>query len=343
MRPALGVTRMRRLCGPQPQRVAWKRPSGEAPNSHIPRTAPLVQHAVRRDDMEMYCAMKVGPRDETKSRELRRNVYKVPGYRTMAKQIGCATRTAFNRRRRIVEARLCTFIERTDETGRILGSWLIDNDWKDITEDWRRDPQIAKTPTEGYPIVRNFRFVSPAHAMECSIEHVSVVVRTQLSNTLPQGHIAAGRPDVSEISTVLTKFAVPDQDAKGALALLEEARAQFADISPAELAEALDAELQKRAGWKAKVGQKLEINVPYIKTFIRSVAGLWAAGREERRRESATSRRGRSAGRPGGRDSIRSTNSSRKRRWRGFSNQCLPVSTRHVSPTVTLSRSATTR
>ena len=139
---------MRLQRGPKPQRVPWKRPACEAPNSRVPWTAPLVQHAVRREVLETLQFMKDGTRDEAKSRELGRNVYKIPGYRTVAKELGCASRTAFNRRERMVEARLCTLVARTDPLGRTVGLWLIDNDWKDVTEDWRRDPQIAKTPRE---------------------------------------------------------------------------------------------------------------------------------------------------------------------------------------------------
>jgi hypothetical protein len=76
-----------------------------------------------------------------------------------------------------------SLLERIDRSGRNIGFWLIDNEWSDITEDWRLDPQIAKTPGSGpgtgYPIVRNYRFVTPGHVVECEISHVGVVVRSR--------------------------------------------------------------------------------------------------------------------------------------------------------------------
>jgi hypothetical protein len=35
MRPASGVNRIRPQCGPRPQRIPWRRPLGEAPNSRV--------------------------------------------------------------------------------------------------------------------------------------------------------------------------------------------------------------------------------------------------------------------------------------------------------------------
>jgi hypothetical protein len=283
---------MKRHCGPQPQRVPWKRPPGEAPNSRVPWTAPLVQHAVRREVLETLQWMKDGTRDDAKSRELGRNVYKIAGYRTVAKEMGCAPRTAFNRRERMVEARLCTLWARTDSSGRNVGLWLIDNDWHDVTEDWRLDPQIAKTPGigpgTGYPIVRNYRFLTPAHAAECSIAHVDVVARSRRPKVMPPpASVTTKLPDVSEISAVLSRFNVArDPDPAGGIELLTEAREQCADLSPSELAQALDAELQKRAKWKAKARQRLEINTKYIKTFVRGVVAIWVAAREERAKEA---------------------------------------------------------
>jgi hypothetical protein len=90
----------------------------------------------------------------------------------------------------MVEARLCTLLERIDPSGRNIGFWLIDNEWSDITEDWRLDPQIAKTPGSGpgtgYPIVRNYRFVTPAHAIECEISHVDAHYATRIVTMRPE-------------------------------------------------------------------------------------------------------------------------------------------------------------
>ena len=85
---------------------------------------------------------------------------------------------------------------------------------------------------------------------------------------------------------MLARFEVAD-DGTGALALLTNARAQVADLTPEEFAEMLAAELEKRAEWKRRKRLTLSINVPYIQTFVRAIAGVWAANREDRKREAA--------------------------------------------------------
>jgi hypothetical protein len=280
------VPQPREKRGPQPQRVHWVRPEGEAPNSRVPWTAPQVQHTVYPQDVEFYMRMKQeGKRDEAKSREVGRDALEVLGYRRMAELLGCTSRTAINRRNRIAAHRLCTFAERIDEHGRILGVWMYDNPFLSILDDYRADPDIAKTPDTGHVIVRGRKFVSPAQAVLCQIAHVAVVPRRSVKP--PVVSREPGTVDVSPISAVLTQFRVPDPDGSGALALLIEARVQCQDISPAELAEGLAADLAKRARWKAKNRETLDVNVPYIKTFIRGTAGAWAAGREDRRKEAA--------------------------------------------------------
>lgn len=270
--------------------VSWTRPAGEAKNTRLPKTGPLIQDLLRPSDLEFESAAKSFERDEVKARQLGAETFRLPGYRRMADKLRCCQRTAFSRMKRLRELGLAAFERRYEPNGAPAGTFMASTPWKAWLDDQKQNPQIAKTPA-GEIIVRNNRPLSIEEAERLGIRCTAAAPPAAQAKAKPKAAAAPGapiRPNVAAISAVLHRFEImDDQEASGALRLLIEARAAVPDIAPEDLAAELGADLQSRAKYKAQKREKLSINVPYVSTFICSIARKWAAWRDERRREAS--------------------------------------------------------
>lgn len=262
--------------------IAWQRPEVEAKNTGLPKAGALIQDGVRVVIMDYEAKLKSFPRDEAQARAVGLEAFAPPGYRKVAAALGICARTAFNRMKRLRELGMGVFRPRFDQHGRPDGTTFFSRPWKAVLDDWKADPQIAKTP-DGEIIYRNGFPLSVEDAERLGIKFIAVVEPKPARTRQP----ASKPPDLSNpITGVLIRYRVID-DGEGAAALLSQAREHVPDIAADDLAAALETELKERAERKRRKNQVLSINVPYVSTFIGHLARCWAAWRAQDRAEQA--------------------------------------------------------
>jgi hypothetical protein len=267
--------------------VNWTRPEKEAKNSRLPKRGDLVQHLLRYSDLFYESTVKTYERDAEKSAQTGMDTRGAPGYRLVADKLGCCARTAFSRMKRMKEIGLAHFERRYAENGAPAGSFVTFLPWKTWLDDQKQNPQIAKTPA-GEIISRNGTPLSVEEAERLGIRYVATAAaapaKAKAAPRTPAAAPAMIPVNVAALAAVLHRFEIlDDAESTGARSLLASAREQVPDITAEDLAAELNSDLTTRARAKEKRHETLRINVPYVATFIRSVAGRWAAWRADRR------------------------------------------------------------